>query len=151
MNNAVFAARVRALVPAPVCGHPAARVRQGLCPPCYARAWRAEQRATRADLAEAGWSVADVAGAFGLPIIVVLHWIWNGALVATRAGDRYAVGDGALHAFLWRYPAAWQGAPLRDRAWVEGLLWDADLCKSATEPADVRALRKAATPERRAA
>lgn len=151
MNNAVFAARVRALVPAPVCGHPAARVRQGLCPPCYARAWRAEQRATRADLAEAGWTVADVAGAFGLPLVVVLHWIWNGALAATQADGRYHIGDGALHAFLWRYPAAWEQAPIRDRAWVEGLLWDADLCKSATEPADVRALRKAATPERRAA
>lgn len=88
------------------------------------------------------WTPAEVAEGLGVPVSAVWDWIALKQL-STLHG---AITDYSLHNFLWRFPLAGRSRT-RNRAWVDGLLWDHDLfCK---EYPDVKVTRRAAQAVRR--
>src|SRR5690349_14088559 len=109
MNNATFAARLwAALQEGPMdhepggvcaeCGRRMRHLRRGVCATCGTRV---------PDLAETGWTVADVALAFGVSGRTVQRWMARGWLRPLPGRRPLACSDLALHTFLWRYPTAW--------------------------------------------
>jgi hypothetical protein len=115
------------------CGRTMKKLRRGVCDTCGQHV---------PGLEDPGWTVEDVADALGVTDATVETWIARSWLRATFHPT--VIADQALHAFLWRYPAAWCWAEVDPdhRAWVRGLLHDNDLILA--ENKATRAARKAA-------